>query len=213
MDDLELAMCRRLFIRYKQSLGIKPSIDIATRIQALPQELQDLILHFKLLTMLPPEMKLYFDGMLYTVQDPGCERRVDFTAADSEERDRLMSKYGWRFRYNTYNIQGGLQSHQGPVPVDRVVFVDLSYKPSIALQINRETRATMAKILYGNTMFLMKTTTAQYPGGENVGCLPGVFPAKLFDQGCWYRYDTHWRDFMESLSMEHRQMARVIWSF
>lgn len=189
-DKRELAMCRRLLAKYKQSLGIKPQISLETRIQALPQELQDVILDFKLLSFLPCPRELRWDPKNdeYTVLDLPYVSIPPSLAHDFNPP-----------KYRILDAKGDASWQEGPIPFDEVVPVDLSYIPPVALQINRRSRAAMAKIFYGNTVLFVQSMFYS----EDIQCGDGVWMACLHDRGCWLQ-PTHQRDFILSLSEEHR---------
>jgi hypothetical protein len=109
-------------------------IDIVDKIQALPQELQDMIFHFTLLATLPP----------YKIENgrPAYIFRSDILFASS-------SSGGLRIPNVTVLYPTLLEDHPGP----RVIPVDGCFRFPAALQINSKTRKAMAEILYKDASF------------------------------------------------------------
>lgn len=109
----------------------KDALDV--NIQALPQTVQDRLLHFTLLSTMPVKKKLTWTQGLNGSEWEVCR-------IDRYNRTQV--------RYSTNGFGRGGE-HEDAM----VVPIDLRHKPPVALQINHKTREDMAEVFYGDMLF------------------------------------------------------------
>lgn len=137
-----------------QATAILTAMDLDSRIQALPQELQDEIFQLALIAALPSQHGTDLMG------NTRYQRMQLQSTASKSARPTL---YRWIQSWRSDRQTGrAVTVNIGDIRATRFVLIDQNYRPSMALQINRKTRDIMSKILYNNTVFLRPLQSRLY---------------------------------------------------
>lgn len=116
------------------------SVDLHIRIQALPQKLRDMVFEWTLLAMLPKKCS------------PPCSSynvKISFDTNAVHKPHSVL--YYWQDQDHCFavNKDEALKT----IKAKGVVQIDSNYKPSVAMQINRQTRDRFSVMLYKNEIF------------------------------------------------------------
>lgn len=179
------------------------AMDLNSRIQALPQELQDEILQLVLHAALPPQYRLFQNDQLrYQMVR---QKPVSWESARQNlygwtslwrmtpESEHQVCQHANQFGQPTncscpllfcWSDALWVEVNASDIPAGNITLFDQNYRPPVALQIDRKTRSTMSKIFYTDTVFLQTDS--------------GV----VYDDFASYRW-------LKSMTLEHRGMVEM----